>query len=117
MAIISDKATSSLVLPGGRWTAQELRRTAGTLMASLGISGDVIDECLNQMIESRVRRIYIRDHREADQARAFDALGAKLAELLGDDAAGSNVVPIRSAAASNHAANRRAPGSIRPTHR
>ena len=93
------KATSSLVLPGGRWTAHDLRRTAGTLMASLGISGDVIDECLNHMIESRVRRIYIRDRREADQVRAFDALGARLADLLGGDDAGSNVVSIRSAAA------------------
>jgi integrase len=69
------KATSALVLPGGRWTAHDLRRTAATLMASAGISGDVTDECLNHMIESRVRRIYIRDRRSADQARAFDGVG------------------------------------------
>jgi hypothetical protein len=29
-------------------------------MASLGISGDVIDECLNHMIESRMRRTRVR---------------------------------------------------------
>lgn len=91
------KATSSLQLPGGRWTAHDLRRTAGTLMASLGISGDVIDECLNHMIESRVRRTYIRDRRETEQARAFDALGAKLSALLARTATPSNVVALHAA--------------------
>lgn len=50
-------------------------------MASLGVSGDVIDESLNHIIESRVRRTYIRDRREAEQAQAFDALGNLLLEL------------------------------------
>ena len=71
--------TEALMLAGGRWTAHDLRRTAATLMAELGFGGDVIDECLNHMIESRVRRVYVRDRRVADQARAFDALGSKLA--------------------------------------
>jgi hypothetical protein len=31
------------------------------------------------MIENRVRRVYVRDRRVAEQARAFDALGSKLA--------------------------------------
>jgi integrase len=56
-------ATSSLMLSGGRWTAHDLRRTAATLMASMGVSSDVIDECLNHMIQSRVTRVYIRDRR------------------------------------------------------
>jgi integrase len=73
--------TEALLLPGGRWTAHDLRRTAATLMAELGFGGDVIDECLNHMIESRVRRVYVRDRRVADQARAFDALGARLEVL------------------------------------
>lgn len=74
-------ATDSLILSGGKWTAHDLRRTAATLMASLGTSSDVIDECLNHMIQSRVTRIYIRDRREAEQAKAFDALGQKLTDL------------------------------------
>jgi len=81
-------ATESLLLPGGRWTAHDLRRTAGTLMAGLGIAGDVIDECLNHMIESRVRRVYIRDRREREQAFAFQKLGEKLASLVVTDGAG-----------------------------
>jgi integrase len=76
------KATEALILPGGKWTAHDLRRTTATLMAGIGVSGDVIDECLNHVIESRVRRTYIRDRRPVEQARAFDALGAKLDALV-----------------------------------
>lgn len=94
------KATQSLALPGGKWTAHDLRRTAGTLMAALGISGDVIDECLNHVIESRVRRTYIHDRRLVDQARAFDALGQHLAQLVSSGAApASNVVALAQRAA------------------
>jgi hypothetical protein len=51
----------------------------------------VIDECLNHMFESRMRRTYIRDRRAVDQARAFDALGKLLESLLAstEQAAGS----------------------------
>jgi integrase len=73
--------TEALLLTGGRWTAHDLRRTAATLTTKLGFGGDVIDECLNHMIESRVRRVYVRDRRVADLARAFDVLGARLEVL------------------------------------
>lgn len=88
------KATGSLMLAGGKWTAHDLRRTAATLMAHLGISADVIDECLNHVIESRVRRTYIRDRRLPEQARAFDALGSRLAALVDGT---TNVVKLRAA--------------------
>jgi hypothetical protein len=51
-------------------------------MAEIGISGDVIDECLNHMIESRVRRTYIRDRRASEQQKAFDALGVRLRAIV-----------------------------------
>lgn len=89
------KRTDSLMLAGGRWTAHDLRRTAATIMARLGVSGDVIDECLNHVIESRVRRTYIRDRRPAEQARAFDALGLRLTALVAP-----NVVMLDSARAA-----------------
>lgn len=91
------KSVDALTLPGGRWTPHDLRRTAASLMAGLGISGDVIDECLNHQIESRVRRTYIRDRREADQVRAFDALGDRLLELVEQSAPASNVTRLRAA--------------------
>ena len=90
--------TSALTLTGGKWTAHDLRRTAATIMARLGFSGDTIDECLNHIIQSRVTRVYVRDRREADQARAFDALGQHLEGLWSGQAASSNVTPLRVAA-------------------
>ena len=75
------KSSGALQLTHGKWTAHDLRRTAGNLMARLGVSTDVINECLNHMQSDRMARVYIRDRREADQVRAFDLLGAKLNTL------------------------------------
>jgi integrase len=75
------KATTSLSLPGGKWTAHDLRRTAATIMARLGFGTDVINECLNHMQQDRMAKVYIRDRREESQARAFDALGERLVAL------------------------------------
>ena len=74
------KAVNALALQGGRWTAHDLRRTASTLMSQFGVSDDVINECLNH-IKQGMSGIYIQDRRETEQARAFDALGAKLAAI------------------------------------
>ena len=50
-----------------------------------------INECLNHISADRMARVYTRDRRQADQARAFDALGIKLEELTSGAAAASNV--------------------------
>ncbi len=89
------QASTSLALHGGRWTAQDLRRTASSLMSSLGISGDVIDECVNHIIDSKVRRTYIRNRRESEQAIAFDVLGARLDQLINKKPMPENVRLIR----------------------
>ena len=89
------KATTALMLAGGKWTAHDLRRTTGTLMARLGFSTDTINECLNHISADRMARVYIRDRRQADQARAFDALGIKLEELINGAAQASNVRVLR----------------------
>ncbi|ACB33169.1 integrase family protein [Leptothrix cholodnii SP-6] len=78
------KATTSLMLPGGKWTAHDLRRSAATVMARLNFGSDTINECLNHIQSDRMARVYIQDRREADQARAFDALGKRLAVLVND---------------------------------
>ena len=91
------KATTALMMPGGRWTAHDLRRTAATLMARLGFGSDTINECLNHIQADRMARVYIQDRREADQVRAFDALGKRLGELANDIVAESNVVTLRQA--------------------
>ena len=74
-------AITALALAGGKWTAHDLRRTAATLMAKIGVTGDVINECLNHMQIDRMSRVYIRNRREAEQAIAFDKLGLKLHAL------------------------------------
>jgi hypothetical protein len=72
----------SLSLTGGPWKPHDLRRTAATIMARIGTSTDVIDECLNHKIISKVSRIYIRDRREAEQAVAFNKLGSELMRII-----------------------------------
>jgi len=89
------QALTSLALHGGRWTAQDLRRTASSMMSSLGISGDVIDECANHIINSKVRRTYIRNRRESEQAIAFDVLGDRLTQLVNKQPMPENVRLIR----------------------
>lgn len=88
------KATTALMLPGGRWTAHDLRRTAATVMARCGFGSDTINECLNHIQADRMARVYIQDRREADQVRAFDALGTKLQALVSGRQAPSNVVEL-----------------------
>jgi integrase len=92
------KAVTSLSMPGGRWTAHDLRRTAATLMARRGFASDTINECLNHIQADRMARVYIQDRREADQIRAFDALGARLQELVSGQQIASNVITLAAAA-------------------
>ena len=89
-------AVDALMMPGGRWTAHDLRRTASTLMSQLGISNDVINECQNH-IKQGMSGVYIQDRREAEQMRAFDALGAKLASISSGEVSSSNVLTFRAA--------------------
>jgi integrase len=88
------KLTNALTLSGGKWTAHDLRRTSATMMAQLGHSTDVIDECLNHMMQRRISRVYIQDRREAQQAQAFNALGHKLEELMQEKSPPSNVFEL-----------------------
>ena len=65
------------------------------MMARLGVGTDTINECLNHISADRMARVYLQDRRKSDQARAFDALGQKLAELTGGAAVSSNVLLLR----------------------
>lgn len=75
------KKMNSLVLPGGKWNTHDLRRTASTYMAMLGISTDVIHECQNHIQADKMSRVYIQDRRLEQQRVAFNKLGNKLAAL------------------------------------
>lgn len=80
------------MLPGGKWTPHDLRRTGATLMGSLGVHGDVIEKCLNHKEENKLKRVYQRQELKAEQAHAWRVLGDRLELLIGDN---SNVIPIR----------------------
>jgi hypothetical protein len=57
-------------------------------MASLGVSSDVINECLNHKLLDRMSRVYIHDRRETDQVIAFDKLGAELKRIESGETTG-----------------------------
>jgi integrase len=95
------KMTDALSLSGGKWTAHDLRRSCATMMARLGFASDTINECLNHKQADRMAKVYIHDRREADQQRAFDALGARLGAILNERYTVTNVIPLRFTA--NHA--------------
>ena len=75
-------STEALLLPGGKWTAHDLRRSGATAMAKHGVSTDVIEECLNHMMASQMAGVYIQDRRLDQQAAAFDLLGEKLEQWI-----------------------------------
>jgi integrase len=75
------KAFDALALKGGRWTAHDLRRTTSTMMSQLGVTSDVINECENH-IKQGMSAVYIQDRREAEQVKAYDAVGQRLADLV-----------------------------------
>lgn len=79
----SNRTTKSttLVLPRGRWTPHDLRRTAATLMGEKGIPGVIIEKCLNHVNKNKVARIYNRSKPIDGMREAWTVLGAELEKL------------------------------------
>ena len=82
------KHTNALVLPEGKWTPHDLRRTGATVMAELGAMPDVVEKCLNHTEGKKVKRIYQRAQYEASMRDAWRLLGERL-ELLESHANGA----------------------------
>ena len=90
------KDVDALVLPGGKWTPHDLRRTAATTMAELGALPDVVEKCLNHAEVGKVKRIYQRAQYEGPMREAWQLLGARLGLLQGmADGSVTNVVPMQ----------------------
>lgn len=85
------KNNQALVLPGGKWTPHDLRRSGATLMGDLGVHADVIEKCLNHTQENALKRVYQHQKQEAEQAEAWRLLGERLALLIGNS---TNVIPL-----------------------
>jgi integrase len=88
----------ALVLPGGKWTPHDLRRTGATLMVELKTLPEVVERCLNHTEEKKIKRIYQRATYAEPMRDAWLALGARL-DLLEAKARGGarNVSTIKAA--------------------
>jgi integrase len=77
--------SDSLILPRGKWTPHDLRRSGATMMAELGVMGAIIERCLNHTEANRVKRIYNRHSPREQMAEAWELLGGELQRLSGID--------------------------------
>jgi integrase len=75
-----------------RWTIHDLRRTARSLMTQAGVAPDHAERALGHVIIG-VRGVYDRHDYHAEKRAAFEALSARLAQILDPQA---NVVQLRS---------------------
>lgn len=71
----------ALLLPGGKWTPHDLRRTGATIMTALGVLPEVAERCLNHTEENKVKRIYQRHSYAREMNEAWRQLGEHLDRL------------------------------------
>jgi integrase len=84
----------ALSLPGGPCVPHDLRRTARTHMAALGIPSEIAERCLGHVVAGRVEGTYDR-HAYVDEMRAaLDKWAERLSALV-EPATPANVVPIK----------------------
>lgn len=71
----------ALLLPGGKWTPHDLRRTGATLMTALGVLPEVAERCLNHTEDNKMKRIYQRHSYAVEMGSAWKILGEYLETL------------------------------------
>ncbi|MCU0836803.1 MAG: site-specific integrase [Chromatiaceae bacterium] len=76
------KYAQALALPGGLWTAHDLRRSAATLMQQLGVLPAVIEKCLNHTETRRMVAVYQRAEYLPERRDAFERLGQHLDSIV-----------------------------------
>lgn len=79
------KRTDALMLPGGRWTAHDLRRSCATLMGQLGVAPHIIEKCLNHVDPNKMQRIYQRQSTQVEQKDAWELVGGLLQKIYPAD--------------------------------
>jgi integrase len=77
----------ALLLPGGKWTPHDLRRTGATIMTALGVLPEVAERCLNHTEENKVKRIYQRHNYTQEMTAAWILLGNHLHILSNSESA------------------------------
>ena len=82
-----------LLLPGGKWTMHDLRRSGATLMAKLGVKPEEIDRCQNHLEPNRIRRTYqLYDYSE-EMRQAWQLLSERIEQLIQGD--GAKVIQLQ----------------------
>jgi len=83
--VLSNRSAKAqaLLLPGGKWTPHDLRRTGATIMTALGVLPEVAERCLNHTEENKVKRTYQRHSYNKEMAEAWLILGRHLEQLTG----------------------------------
>jgi integrase len=81
----------SLILSGAKWVPHDLRRTAATLIRTLGFGAEVAEACIYHLEADKMKRIYHRHSLEEDMREAWRVLGQRLTLLTGDT---DNVVTL-----------------------
>lgn len=76
------RGSTELLLEGGPFGSHDLRRTTSTLMEELGIPSDVVNRCINHIQPDKMKRTYMRGELRQLMTEAWDALGARLEELV-----------------------------------
>ncbi|HHK4378251.1 TPA: site-specific integrase, partial [Pseudomonas aeruginosa] len=81
--ILSNRSANAqaLLLPGGKWTPHDLRRTGATIMTALGVLPEVAERCLNHTEENKVKRTYQRHSYAKEMAEAWQTLGEYLQRI------------------------------------
>lgn len=72
----------ALLLPNGKWTPHDLRRTGATLMTALGVLPEVAERCLNHIEENKIKRTYQRHSYQVEKQEAWNKLGEYIHKLI-----------------------------------
>jgi integrase len=72
----------------------DLRRTAATIVQSLGLSLDVLDKVMNHKDAKVIRRVYNQYAYEAENRHMLEALGARVLALAEGKAESSNIADL-----------------------
>ena len=75
------------------WWLHDLRRTSRSLLSRAGVNVDIAERCLGHVIPG-VRGTYDRHQYQAEMLHAFEALAARIDQIV-NPPSGVNVVPLR----------------------
>jgi integrase len=85
----------ALMKPDVPWRIHDLRRTAASGMARLGIRPDIVERVLNHATGSQVARVYNRHTYHLEKAHALATWADHVFTLISDEPVAANVVLMR----------------------